>query len=60
MLMNNQFSFKKVGNTGIIAIANAIAERINGIIKMECVYRQKRLMSYECAQNFISRYILFL
>ena len=38
---------------------NAIAERINGIIKMECVYRQKRLMSYECAQNFISRYILF-
>jgi transposase InsO family protein len=38
---------------------NAIAERINGIIKTESVYRQKRLPSYEYAQNFISRYIHF-
>jgi len=38
---------------------NAIAERINGVIKMESVYRHKRLPSYEYAQNFIPRYINF-
>ena len=38
---------------------NAIAERVNGIIKVENVYRQKRLPSYEYAQNLIPRYIQF-
>ena len=38
---------------------NAIAERVNGIIKVENVYRQKRLLSYEYAQNLIPRYIHF-
>ena len=38
---------------------NAIAERINGIIKVESIYRQKRLPSYEYARNFIPRYLHF-
>jgi transposase InsO family protein len=38
---------------------NAIAERVNGIIKVENVYRQKQLPSYEYAQNLIPRYIHF-
>ena len=38
---------------------NAIAERVNGIIKVENVYRQKRLPSYEYAQSIIPRYIHF-
>jgi Transposase and inactivated derivatives len=38
---------------------NAIAERANGIIKVESVYRQKRLPSFEYAQNFIPRFIHF-
>ena len=38
---------------------NAIAERANGIIKVESVYRQKRLPSFEYAQNLIPRFIHF-
>ena len=38
---------------------NAIAERINGLIKVESVYRQKHLPSFEYAQDFIQRYIHF-
>ena len=38
---------------------NAVAERVNGIIKVESVYRQKQLPSFEYAQNFIPRYIHF-
>ena len=38
---------------------NAVAERVNGIIKVESVYRQKRLPSFEHAQRLISRYIHF-
>ena len=38
---------------------NAIAERVNGIIKVENVYRQKRLPSYEYALSLIPRYIQF-
>ena len=38
---------------------NAIAERINGVIKVECVYRQKHLPSFEHAQNLIPRFIHF-
>ena len=38
---------------------NAIAERANGIIKVESVYRQKRLPSFEHAQSFIPRFIHF-
>lgn len=38
---------------------NAVAERINGIIKMESVYPQKRLPSLEYAQSFIRRFIHF-
>ena len=38
---------------------NAVAERVNGIIKVENVYRQKRLPSFEYAQNFIPRFINF-
>ena len=37
----------------------AIAERSNGIIKVESVYRQKQLPSFEYAQNFIPRFIHF-
>ena len=38
---------------------NAIAERSNGIIKVESVYRQKQLPSFGYAQNFIPRFIHF-
>lgn len=38
---------------------NAIAERANGIIKMECLYRQKQLHAYEYMQNLIPRFIHF-
>jgi transposase InsO family protein len=38
---------------------NAIAERSNGIIKVESVYRQKQLPCFEYAQNFIPRFIHF-
>lgn len=38
---------------------NAIAERSNGILKMESVYPQKRLPSLEYARNFITRFIHF-
>ena len=38
---------------------NAIAERINGIIKVECVYRQKCFNSFEHAYNVTERYIRF-
>jgi len=38
---------------------NAIAERINGIVKVESVYRQKRLPSFGYARDFIPRYIHF-
>ena len=38
---------------------NAIAERVNGVIKVESVYRQKRLPSFEYAQDLIPRYIHF-
>ena len=38
---------------------NAIAERSNGIIKVESVYRQKQLPSFEYALNFIPRFIHF-
>jgi transposase InsO family protein len=38
---------------------NAIAERANGIIKVECLYRQKQLHTYEYMQNLIPRFIHF-
>nr|CDL66539.1 unnamed protein product [uncultured bacterium] len=38
---------------------NAIAERTNGIIKTECIYRQKQLPSYEQARTLISDFINF-
>ena len=38
---------------------NAVAERVNGIIKVESVYRQKCFNSFDHAQNVISRYIHF-
>ena len=38
---------------------NAIAERSNGIIKMESVYPLKQLPTFEYAQNFITRFIHF-
>ena len=38
---------------------NAVAERVNGIIKVENIYRQKRLLSFEYARNFIPRFIHF-
>lgn len=38
---------------------NAIAERCNGIIKVESVYAQKQLPSFEYAQNFIPNFISF-
>jgi len=38
---------------------NAIAERANGIIKVECLYRQKQLYTYEYMQNLITRFIHF-
>ena len=38
---------------------NAIAERVNGIIKMEKVYRQHVFKDIECAKASIKRYIHF-
>ena len=38
---------------------NAIAERFNGILKVERVYTQKQLPTFEYAQNFIPRFIHF-
>lgn len=38
---------------------NAVAERVNGIIKVESVYRQHRFNSMEHAKNVIGRYIHF-
>jgi len=38
---------------------NAIAERSNGIIKVESVYPQKQLPTFEYARNFITRFIHF-
>jgi len=38
---------------------NAVAERANGIIKVECVYRQKCFNSFEHACRVIERYIHF-
>jgi transposase InsO family protein len=35
---------------------NAVAERTNGIIKVECVYRQKCFNSFEHACRVIERY----
>ena len=37
----------------------AVAERVNGIIKVESVYRQHRFNSMEHAKNVIGRYIHF-
>lgn len=38
---------------------NAVAERVNGIIKTECVYRQKHFDSFEHAYGVIERFIHF-
>lgn len=38
---------------------NAIAERVNGIIKTECVYREPQFNSLEHARAVIGRYIHF-
>lgn len=38
---------------------NAVAERVNGIIKIESVYPQKRMPSFEYARTFIRRFIHF-
>jgi transposase InsO family protein len=38
---------------------NAIAERVNGIIKQELVYRRKQFASYEEAKEAIERFITF-
>jgi transposase InsO family protein len=38
---------------------NAIAERVNGIIKEECVYRQRQFNSSEHASEVIGRFIHF-
>ena len=38
---------------------NAIAERVNGIIKQELVYRRKQFASYEEAYEAIERFITF-
>ena len=38
---------------------NAIAERVNGILKTESIYPQKKLPSFEEAQLLISRYLRF-
>ena len=38
---------------------NAIAERTNGIIKVECLYRQEQLHTYEHMQNIITHFIHF-
>ena len=38
---------------------NAIAERFNGILKVESVYPQRQLPTFEYARNFIPRFIQF-
>ena len=38
---------------------NAIAERFNGILKVESVYTQRQLPTFEYARNFIPRFIHF-
>lgn len=38
---------------------NAVAERVNGIIKEECVYRQRQFNNIGHARNVISSYINF-
>ena len=38
---------------------NAIAERINGILKVENVYPQRQLPTFEYARNLIPRFIQF-
>ena len=38
---------------------NAIAERVNGILKTEVIYRERRFKTYQDAQERISRFILF-
>ena len=38
---------------------NAIAERFNGILKVESVYPQRLLPTFEYARNFIPRFIQF-
>lgn len=38
---------------------NAIAERVNGIIKQECVYRSKHFMDMDQARSVIGRFISF-
>ena len=38
---------------------NAIAERINGILKVESVYPQRQLPTFEYARNLIPRFIQF-
>ena len=38
---------------------NAIAERFNGILKVESVYPQRQLPTFEYARNFITRFIQF-
>ena len=38
---------------------NAIAERVNGIIKEECVYRRRQFRSREHAEQVIGRFIHF-
>ena len=38
---------------------NAIAERFNGILKVECVYPNKQLPSFTYARDFVARFIRF-
>lgn len=38
---------------------NAVAERVNGIIKVELIYRQRHFNNIEHARNAIGRYIYF-
>jgi len=38
---------------------NAIAERVNGILKQELIYRRKRFASHEEAYEAIERFITF-
>ena len=38
---------------------NAVAERVNGIIKQELIYRRKQFASYEEAKEAIERFITF-
>lgn len=38
---------------------NAIAERVNGVVKVESVYQQRKIPTFEYAQEFIPRFIRF-